>query len=102
MGISCRHFATLCSERLDRPMTASERLRLRFHGLMCQVCRPLPRQFENLRRLTHCCGQHLHEEAPAHVELPQEAQATIRDVLIRESETIAHDCDAVPPAKVIL
>lgn len=87
MGMSCRHFAKLCSERLDRPLTTSEVLRLRFHGLMCHVCRPLPRQFENLRRLTHCCGQHPIADSPPTAELPPEAQATIREALMHESES---------------
>ncbi|MBV6500255.1 MAG: hypothetical protein CJBNEKGG_02728 [Prosthecobacter sp.] len=87
MGMSCRHFAKLSSERLDRPLTASEALRLRFHGLMCHVCRPLPRQFENLRRLTRCCGQHSHNEAPAPAELPPEAREKIQAALTHESES---------------
>ena len=87
MGMSCRHFAKLCSERLDRPLTLPENLRLRFHGLMCHVCRPLPKQFENLRRLTRCCGHHSSDESPATAELPPEAHATIREALIHESES---------------
>lgn len=86
MGMSCRHFAKLCSERLDRPLTLPEKLRLRFHGLMCHVCRPLPKQFENLRRLTRCCVEHTTEQTND-AELPPEAQATIREVLIHESES---------------
>lgn len=87
MGMSCRHFAKLCSERLDRPLTWPENLRLRFHGLMCHVCRPLPRQFENLRRLTRCCGQYPPAKSPAAAELSPEAHATIREALIHESES---------------
>ncbi|MCA1963147.1 MAG: hypothetical protein LDL31_04285, partial [Prosthecobacter sp.] len=47
MGLSCRHFARLCAERLDRTLTLGERLRLVLHGLLCHVCQPLPRQLEN-------------------------------------------------------
>lgn len=87
MGMSCRHFAKLSAERLDRPLTTSEALRHRFHSLMCHVCRPLPKQFENLRLLTRCCGQHTTEESPATAELSPEAQASIREALIHESES---------------
>lgn len=54
-GLSCRHFAELCSAELDRPLTSGERFRYRFHSMMCRVCRPLPRQFAALSALTHCC-----------------------------------------------
>jgi hypothetical protein len=85
MGMSCRHFANLCSERLDRPLTPSETLRLRFHGLMCHVCRPLPKQFEHLRCLTRCCGQEAPAESLQRVEIPLEAKTTIREALVRET-----------------
>lgn len=54
-GLSCRHFAELCSAELDRPLTRGERFRYRCHSMMCRVCRPLPRQFAALSALTHCC-----------------------------------------------
>lgn len=80
LGMSCRHFAKLCSERLDRPLTLPENLRLRFHGLMCHVCRPLPAQFEKLHHLVRSCGGHC--ELGDHVtELAPEVRTSIREAL---------------------
>lgn len=86
MGMSCRHFATLCSERLDRPLTLPEKLRIRFHRLMCHVCRPLPLQFENLRRLTRCCGGHTKQQTNE-IDLSPEARSSIREALVHESKS---------------
>lgn len=89
MGMSCRHFARLCSERLDRTLTLPETLRLRFHGLMCHVCRPLPRQFENLRRLTRCCVQHQVVES-SEPELPSAVRDRLQAMLQSEQQKPGH------------
>jgi len=49
MRLSCREFAFLCSLRMDRPLSFSERLRFRLHATMCGLCRLLPRQLEAIR-----------------------------------------------------
>jgi len=56
MRLSCRDFANLASQRLDHPLTASERFRYHFHALLCSVCRRLPEQFELIRSSLHDCG----------------------------------------------
>jgi hypothetical protein len=54
-GLSCRHFAELCSSEMDRPLTRGERFRYRFHAMMCRLCRPLPLQFARLGEAVSCC-----------------------------------------------
>lgn len=86
LRMSCRHFANLCSARLDRPLTRYERFCLRMHGLICHVCRPLPQQFEMVHHLLQCCG----EEAECHADeapLSPNARAAIHEALIREAES---------------
>lgn len=84
LRMSCRHFAQLCSERLDRPLTPYERLCLRMHRLVCGVCRPLPKQFEKLHHLVRCCGDHSEPEDSG-TELSSEARAAIREALQNET-----------------
>lgn len=81
LGLSCRQFAVLTSLRLDRPLTFIERLCFHMHSLLCHVCRPLPKQLENLRRLTRCCDQSHNEEPAATASLPPEAEERIREAL---------------------
>jgi hypothetical protein len=52
MGLSCREFARLTVTRLDRPLTASEALRHRFHGTLCGICARFATQFSFLNDLT--------------------------------------------------
>jgi len=63
LGHSCCSDVDLCPEKLDRP---------------------LPNQFENLRRLTQCCGQQAVSEVGAVAQLCPESCQRIRDALIHE------------------
>ena len=45
MMTNCKHATELMSQALDRPLTLGERLRLRFHLLMCLGCRRTQAQF---------------------------------------------------------
>lgn len=72
LGMSCRHFAELCSLRLDRPLGFWEDVRFRCHGLMCHLCRLLPKQLKHLRALVHglACDDPAHHHE---TDLPTEA-----------------------------
>ena len=85
MGISCRHFARLAAEQIDRPLTRRERIALRVHCLMCHVCRPLPGQFKHLHHLVRCCGEHV-ETGYKEMTLPSETKKAIEAELLREVE----------------
>ena len=54
LGLSCRSYAVLASRRRDRPLTLGERIRFRMHGLICGLCRRLPRQLQAMRDLVEC------------------------------------------------
>lgn len=49
MMMSCKHATELMSQGLDRPLSRSERLRLRLHLLLCLGCRRTQAQFRFLR-----------------------------------------------------
>jgi hypothetical protein len=89
LGLSCRQIAQLASLRLDRPLSFNEKLRLTMHSVICGICRPLPRQLDNLRTLARragCCDGH--DEAPAEVsdeDIPAETCSRIRAALEREN-----------------
>ena len=59
VGLSCRHFAGLCSAELDHPLRRRERFRYRLHLAMCRLCRSLPSQFAVLRAYLKDCGEFL-------------------------------------------
>ncbi len=50
MMISCQKAADLVCQRLDRRLSVWERFQLRFHLLMCRVCRKFEQQTESLDR----------------------------------------------------
>lgn len=73
--MSCKTTFDLCSEQMDRKLTMGESLRLRFHLMMCGICRHLPAQFRGLRELVRAC-EHEHED-PSDEQLSQEAKSRI-------------------------
>ncbi|MDB4673277.1 hypothetical protein OAF27_00550 [Verrucomicrobiales bacterium] len=81
-GLSCRQFAELAAVRLDRPLKLQEALRFRMHRIMCGVCRPLPQQLENLRKLTRCACEHGYKkkdtEAADDIETPEGLSASAK------------------------
>ena len=48
--ITCREAHVLLSERLDRDLDFGERLRLRAHLLICEVCTKVGKQLDFMRR----------------------------------------------------
>lgn len=61
----CRRATQLMSQRLDRPLSWSERLSLRFHLSMCGPCSQCNRQFELLHRASQRFDpERSHERSP--------------------------------------
>lgn len=87
-GLSCRHFAELCSHELDRPLTRGERFRFRFHAMMCRLCRLLPHQFACLGEALARC--HV-PESPAEGEAKPGAtlDAAARERILRSLEAVS-------------
>jgi len=79
MGISCERAFQLSAEQMDRKLSRREALGLRVHLLMCGVCRQLPGQFQQLRKLVQCCHDEHddNEEAGGTEELSPDARQRI-------------------------
>ena len=55
--ITCREAHVLLSERLDRELGFGERLRLRAHLLVCEVCTRVGKQMDFMRRAVRQLGR---------------------------------------------
>ncbi|WP_200271849.1 hypothetical protein [Luteolibacter pohnpeiensis] len=82
LGISCRDFALLASLEMDRKLTRAEKFRMRFHGAICQFCRELPEQFNQLRQLAR--NADLLGELAADLKMSEEAKERILREMRRE------------------
>ena len=51
LQVSCRHFADLSLQSMDRPLTLGEKFRRRFHFVICSVCRNFEKQVRSLSAL---------------------------------------------------
>ncbi len=54
---SCKRATELMSQQLERELSASEKLGLRMHLMMCRHCRKCDTQFKVLHRLAHARSQ---------------------------------------------
>ena len=54
--ISCKEAAELTSRRLDEPLSFQNRMALRFHVLMCSLCRTFAKQLAMIRHLSQVAG----------------------------------------------
>lgn len=84
LGVTCESAFHLCSRHMDRELTAGEETRLRFHLMMCGICRSLPRQFHRIRHLVRCAEQ-AEPDPPADVALSEQAKHRIADHLKKQA-----------------
>ena len=56
LGLGCRSYTRLASERLDRRLTLRDRLVCRLHWLICSICRAQNRRTEHLHELFKLAG----------------------------------------------
>ena len=84
LGISCKATCELCSQQMDRKLTAGETFRLRMHLMMCGLCRRLPAQFRGMRELVRCTHPHEHDETSDEC-LSAEAKERIESALRNNS-----------------
>ena len=75
VGLSCREFARLTVARIDRPLTATERLRLGVHGAVCGICARFASQFALLHELAREA-----EAGSGSPEIPPETEAAVERI----------------------
>ena len=74
--LSCKEVSKLVSESLDRDLPARQRMGVRFHLMMCSMCRTYQKQTLLLRSAMRACVRH----EPAN-HLSEEASLRIKNVL---------------------
>lgn len=52
--LNCKQATQMLSEKLDRPLSAKEKMRLGIHTSLCPPCRNFGRQMQELRFISKC------------------------------------------------
>ncbi len=86
--LTCKQASKLVSQSLDRPLSWSERLRLRFHLLICDACNHFNRQLRVLRNAVKRMMQHT--EGDSTIQLSLEARDRISREINRSTESGYH------------
>ena len=81
MMISCKEAARLVSEMKDRDVAWSERVSLRFHLLMCRMCRMYQRNLEMLSNISRHAGNLSLSRDTTTEYMPVAARQRIKDKL---------------------
>jgi hypothetical protein len=80
--MSCREASRLYSESMDHKLPLSKMISLRFHLMMCSMCRRFSRQLEFIRRAAPAfAAMEADLEEPSGVKLSPEARARIVSAL---------------------
>lgn len=61
MTMACKRATELMSQKIDRPLSLTERVSLRTHLMMCRYCRRCEQQLQMLSRIT---GRRRQDEPP--------------------------------------
>lgn len=77
--MSCKHASRLISQSLDRPLHWHERLGLRLHLSLCDMCTRFQRQLHVVRRAVRQLTEQVEQDAG--VQLPQRARQRISQAL---------------------
>lgn len=73
--LTCKQASQLISQSLDRPLSLSSRVKLRFHLFICDACTRFNRQLGQLRMAVHRMRQDTENDHS--IELPADAKARI-------------------------
>ena len=77
--LSCKESSQLVSQSLDRPLSIRERLALRLHLLICDVCSRFVKQMNLLRLAMRRMTQQTEQDE--NIQLTPEARKRIADVI---------------------
>jgi predicted anti-sigma-YlaC factor YlaD len=77
--LSCKQASQLISQSLDRRLSLRERVSVRMHLAICDMCRRFTRQLHSIR--LHIRASIRQVESDGHIQLPQEAKKRIADIL---------------------
>ena len=77
--LTCKQASQLISQSLDRPLSWSSRLQLRFHLVICDACTRFKQQLNQLRSAVQRVT--LHAESDSTILLSKEAKARISSAI---------------------
>jgi len=75
--LTCKQASQLISQSLDRPLSLSSRIELKFHLLICDACSRFKRQLNRLRIALQDLRQATENDSD--ITLPAEAKVRILD-----------------------
>ena len=78
--LTCKEISRLVSESLDRELPLRQRMAVRFHLMMCSMCRAYQKQTLLLRSAVRSYG------CQAGNKLPEEARRRMKKALSNEAE----------------
>ena len=79
--LTCKEVSMLVSESLEHPLPLRQRMGVRFHLMMCSMCRTYRRQTLQLRAMFQAAA---HREPDGH--LPEEVARRIKQSLKNEEK----------------
>ena len=85
--MKCEEASRLASAGLDRDLSFSERMGLRFHLAMCKVCRLLANQIDIIRQVSARVGQATTDESLLNCDSFEESLSS--DAKLRLKKAIA-------------
>lgn len=77
--LTCKQASQLISQSLDRPLSLSGRVKLRFHLFICDACTRFNKQLSQLRMAVHRLRQDTENDSA--IELPSDAKARISQTI---------------------
>ncbi len=73
--LTCKQASQLISQSLDRPLSFSDRIKVRFHLFICDACTQFNKQLTQLRIAVHKLRGDIENDDA--IQLPVEAKARI-------------------------
>lgn len=77
--LTCKQASKLISQSLDRPLSLSGRVKLRFHLFICDACTRFNKQLGQLRTAVHRMRQDTENDDS--IELPSDAKVRITNAI---------------------
>ncbi|MBY6207694.1 MULTISPECIES: zf-HC2 domain-containing protein [Halomonas] len=82
----CKAATKLMSKQLDAPLTTREKFSLRFHLMLCSVCRRCDKQFEMLRKAGRAYGGASADKAEHHCMASEEDMKKVQEAIAQAEE----------------
>jgi len=73
--LTCKQASQLISQSLDRPLSWTDRIKLRFHLFICDACTRFNQQLKQLRIAVQTLKRYIENDSA--IQLPIEAKARI-------------------------